>query len=1203
MPVQQKTFSKIQNLELSLDDSNNTLKGQSFNTSQGIPLISYEVFKKFNDLKVKNYTSNILSDRKEINEILNFKSNNRLKNKDRSSKLAFSGTSAGSAVNFLSFESNESLIDSAVKFGDVNDTNNGFIIDFLNDNECIIKTTDLIHTKHLVLDGTNNTQTKHSGIYKFANIDTSSEKLSNYIFNYNLDSKNNFLNLFVTLSSGIGGGDEFRIICPNQGTLSACNPNTNISVRSIIKLNDEIIPINTNNFSNYIFYNYNDNYNISNESLSGEKFNFLSYFPYETTVLSGGDEKFKNKLKLFNLKNQISNLNNVNSPLPLENKTMQRNYTTILNLNASEKNNENLIFGYNFYTKEYGLKPDKNTKFTLPDNLFPFQKINIQDTNLYANGAYPAGSPYFSDKVFKLQDNNKNVNSDIPDIDQLLLLDDVGGESFIILEEGNGLLSRKEEFGRTEENDNSGSFLCSWLSGNENNGRWYDRYYYPVTNGLVQALSGSTKQIFTDIAQAKNYFNNNGIKDIFFDVESNMIFQPKSTYFYSRIGNNYINKILDNQSDKELKNNFTLKLSGNDIPNQNLLQFENKNYDDFDFNLLKEDNFNISFDLNQDALSSIDSYQIMGNIYDNGLSLKNNFYFTPYMLIPHSNKINFYDDEFNLIKTNIYTSLSSIDRVLFLEQNNNFVVVGSKSSDGSKTALKSSFFGEISDENNTSSINNDIGNIAGEIHDIKIFGYNKAIILNNPLSADGDSNNLFTFDLGTLNLSSTNQPNFSAVNVSVAGPNSIIETNQGLKPLKGFRGKKLNESIGVSISGNEVLFENLTGSDTFFSSSLSSNTGKTITDINVFNEKLYIQAFTGNTGTVHVYNTQREFLSSYSLSTSANTGYKLDFINTTNGVDLLSFGKDSNSKLIVDKINLTTGSISSYNLNLTANDVNFQGKSLGFNPVNFNDVYNKYGDKQGKMHFKFNVNNFVTPNFVSVFWDNAGVGGGFSTFSWGKSATGPGDPGFIPPGLSAWDGTFEDSSISRFDTNFEAFLPIHDLKLKNTFSINFNLKAGMVEFFKDGDLLGSINFITNFFPTNAIKSNNLFFNNQNLKNRPISEVLKTNKFFGKGGSVSDVKIYDNSISEDMVKYLYLKNKKIDNLVFDITCGSRNNVEEINSLYNYNIPGRKNNNLKVYIKNGRFSNDTKELIKTFVDSKIKKVLPVNVSNIEYDFELN
>ena len=100
MPVQQKTFSKIQNLELSLDDSNTTLKGQSFKTTQGIPLISYEMFKKFNDVKIKNYTSNLLSERKEINELVNFKSNDRLKNKDRSSKLAFSGTTPGSAVNF-----------------------------------------------------------------------------------------------------------------------------------------------------------------------------------------------------------------------------------------------------------------------------------------------------------------------------------------------------------------------------------------------------------------------------------------------------------------------------------------------------------------------------------------------------------------------------------------------------------------------------------------------------------------------------------------------------------------------------------------------------------------------------------------------------------------------------------------------------------------------------------------------------------------------------------------------------------------------------------------------------------------------------------------------------------------------------------------------------------------------------------------------
>lgn len=1200
MPVDKKTFSKIQNLELSLDDSNNTLKHDSFNTIQGLPLISYNVYKKFNDIKVKNYTNNILTERKEINEIMSFKSDNEYKNKDLSSKIAFSGSTAASATNFLSFEPNFTISDSIIKFADINDDNNAFIIDFINDETCLIKTTDSIHTKHLVLDGTNSLQDRYTPNYKFSKIDTSTEYLSNYTFNYNLDNTNNFLNLFATISG------RFFIIAPFGGTLSACNPNSNVSIRSIIKLDSNVKKANTNNFSNYNFYDYKNNYNISNDSLTGEKFNFLSYFPYETTTLSANDGKFRNNLKFFNLKNQISNLNNVNAPLPLENKTMERNYTNLLNLNTTEKNNENILLGYNFYTKEYSLKADKNTRLTLPDSLFPFQKINIQDTNLYENGAYPAYSPYFSDKIFKLQDDNKNVNSNVPDINQLFLLDDVNGNSFIILEDGSGLFNRKEEYGLFDYNDNSGTFLCSWLSGNETTGRWYDRYYFPVKNGLVSSLSGTTEQVFTEKNDALLYFQNNGITDIFFDIESNMLFQPKSTYFYSRIGNEYINKIINNQSSKELKNSFNLQLSGNTLPNEKTLKLQDKNFDNFNFDLLREDNFNISFDLDQDSLSSIDSYQIMGNIYDNGISLKNNFYFTPFAIIPDGNRINFYDNDFNLIKSNIYSSLSSIDHIYFLEQNNNFVIVGSKAATPGKTALKSSFFGEVSDENNSTAILTDIGNIAGEINDSIVVGYNKAIILKNVDGLDGTANNFHQFDLGTLNLSSTNHNSFSGAS---GYPNSIIETPNGVKPLIGYKGKRLNDSIGVSIyptgigNSNYVLFESLTGSQlsTDFDNLLSSNsfhsnplsTNKQITDINVYNEKLYIQSFINNTGTIQVFDTQREFLSSFNLSTSANQGYKLDFMNDDNGVNLLSFAKDSNGKILVDKISLTTGSISSYNLNLSSNNVSIYNRSLGFNPVNFNDVYNKYSEKQGKMHFKFNVNNFVTPNFISVFWDNAGVAGGFDQFTYN----------FPGVGLSAWDGTFEDATISRFDTNFEAFLPVKELKLKNTFSVNFNLKAGKVEFYQNGEFLGLIRFVSNFFPTEAIKSNNIFFNNQNIKNIPISKLLNTNKFYGKGGSLSNVKVYNNSVSEDFVRYLFLKDKTIDDLTFDIPCGSRNNVEEINSLYNYNIPGSKNNNLKIYIKNGRFNDNTKELIKTFVNSKVEKVLPINVNNLEYNFDLN
>ena len=115
--------------------------------------------------------------------------------------------------------------------------------------------------------------------------------------------------------------------------------------------------------------------------------------------------------------------------------------------------------------------------------------------------------------------------------------------------------------------------------------------------------------------------------------------------------------------------------------------------------------------------------------------------------------------------------------------------------------------------------------------------------------------------------------------------------------------------------------------------------------------------------------------------------------------------------------------------------------------------------------------------------------------------------------------------------------------------------------------------------------------------------MNNNDFFGTGGSIENLKIYNYSLADDFIKYLYLKNKKIDDLIFDVTCGSRNNIEEINNLYDYNIPGRKNNNLKIYIKNGAFDIETQKKITQYIDNKIQNVLPANVNEVEYDFSIN
>ena len=248
------------------------------------------------------------------------------------------------------------------------------------------------------------------------------------------------------------------------------------------------------------------------------------------------------------------------------------------------------------------------------------------------------------------------------------------------------------------------------------------------------------------------------------------------------------------------------------------------------------------------------------------------------------------------------------------------------------------------------------------------------------------------------------------------------------------------------------------------------------------------------------------------------------------------------------------------------------------------------------MFFKLNIKNFLESNFISVQWNDAGppIFPGLSSFTFSNPAL----------NLSAWDGRFDDSVLETQDTNFELLLPFNNLNLKNnSFSFNFNLINGQIDVYLNGAKKGSLVFSPNLFTINSLKFPDLFFNIQNIKNIPIIDISKDNNLYGQGGSIRNLKLYNNTISEDLIKYLYLKNKKIDDLVFDIPCGARNNVEEINSLYNYNIPGRKNNNFKVYIKNGRFTENSIPQIKTFLDKKISKTLPINVNNVEYNFDLN
>ena len=120
------------------------------------------------------------------------------------------------------------------------------------------------------------------------------------------------------------------MLAPLSGELTLQNP-TNETVRNgVIKLSDQQSLIGKEDINSFVFYDRNKK--ISDETLKNRKNNFLGWFPYEITSLSGDitdkqSQRFINSIDFFNLRNQLSNDSFVNPLLPLSsNQTSQRKY-------------------------------------------------------------------------------------------------------------------------------------------------------------------------------------------------------------------------------------------------------------------------------------------------------------------------------------------------------------------------------------------------------------------------------------------------------------------------------------------------------------------------------------------------------------------------------------------------------------------------------------------------------------------------------------------------------------------------------------------------------------------------------------------------------------------------------------------------------------------------------------------------------------
>jgi hypothetical protein len=118
------------------------------------------------------------------------------------------------------------------------------------------------------------------------------------------------------------------------------------------------------------------------------------------------------------------------SPFLAEDDVNLRDYKALFAGSNQALGNDNITLGYESYTTDIVLKSDKVTYFHVPQLIYPFTKLNVNDSGLIQAGAIAGDHPIKADKIFKKQASAKDSSP----------------------------------FG-TVSDETNGTFLCSWLSG------------------------------------------------------------------------------------------------------------------------------------------------------------------------------------------------------------------------------------------------------------------------------------------------------------------------------------------------------------------------------------------------------------------------------------------------------------------------------------------------------------------------------------------------------------------------------------------------------------------------------------------------------------------------------------------------------------------------------------------------------------------
>jgi hypothetical protein len=705
-------------------------------------------------------------------------------------------------------------------------------------------------------------------------------------------------------------------------------------------------------------------------------------------------------------------------------------------------------------------------------------------------------------------------------------------------------------YGETIEETDS-TFLCSWLSGSINSDVkpiWVDRYYDPAKISFFDALSGSEFQAIRYVSVFECLFDQarailNGVE--VFDKPSDLIFEPGTYYAYQHIGPQYVKGFLrtlePNLVQKNLANYKFINGSSaydNSIENQTEFVFDGNRYS-YTVNLSSIENtnqFTMCFFGYSDDWSKPIGYQLIGNFAGDGFGIFNYNTVTPTIFINNKENIEIFNTDMKFLQSIEFSSkvlgvlkFDGFENYYVLLENNKFIRMSNLN-----THEKS-----VIDENGEMKyvINYD-------------YDYNDAFFLCKVPAGPSFVNKFYRADLVNMNVEDvTADPDYiikrrSPVgefpSITVSNVQSFVYYNDYVYMTPGRISKKVgNDIYYLKESTNTIIkWKDFEGNSVPILTAFKIN--YTVDSFNFdFDQNIWI-LFDKNK--FIKYTQDRTFILSGVITDTTYKNFNIDFVSEIDKNGAVNY------PIITQQAPLSSNKLKFITLN---ND----GVVLN---TTFSNITTAFGSNFTNSNF---LRNYIQPKYSS---SNLNV----KTKLVNVFATSQNQNLEIITSLSSLDPGYHHFAV-RYDS-YKGFMSL--------FIDSYEIKR--VEFaprkFKFSNLLDRP-----FFVGTSIYTNSL----------PLFNYLEKPAYVLSNFKIKGFYLYSTPLNNFDIYFQNKEDLPILSVNFDIACGKRSYMEEIERFFRFSTPGSKSTNYNLIIKNTGITNsDLKNALESRVINFLEQTTP-------------